>query len=426
MSHPDPHPQGTTTTWSSAFQYRKGVLFCEDVSLVAIAREVGTPCYVYSKNALLENCRRLQSAFRAIDPLICYAVKANSNLSILSLVRDEGCGFDVVSAGELYRLKQIKADPQKIVFSGVGKTIPELETAIEEQLLAINVESLPELETLIELSRQKSRSTSISFRINPNVDTLTHPYIATGLRQHKFGIDLDHTSTIIEALRRAPWLQLCGLGFHLGSQILDVEPFLDAFLKLKQVAAEFRAEGFPVEHLDLGGGLGIPYKDEKPVDLGRYANFLTKEQDHYRILLEPGRFLVGNAGVLLNRVLYRKTNHGKHFVVVDGAMNDLLRPSLYQAYHEVLALEQKTEEILADVVGPVCETGDFFARDRSLPAVEQGDYLAIMNAGAYGFPLSSNYNSRLRAAEVLVEEDQVGTVRRRENLEDLIRGEEIS
>ena len=410
---------------SQAFHYREGVLFCEEVPLITVARQVGTPCYVYSKNTLLENCRHFQSSFRAIDPLICYAVKANSNLSILRLFLEEGCGFDVVSAGELYRLKKVGANPQEIVFSGVGKTVQELEMAIEEGLLAINVESLPELETLIEISRDKSRSTSVSFRMNPDVDAQTHPYIATGLRQHKFGIDLDQISPIIEALRRAPWLQLRGVGFHLGSQILDVEPFLDAFLRLKRVAAEFRAEGFPVEHLDLGGGLGIPYKDEKPVDLDRYAHFLEKERDHYRILFEPGRFLVGDAGVLLNQVLYRKTNRGKNFVVVDGAMNDLLRPSLYQAYHEVLTLEQGSEEILADVVGPVCETGDFFARDRSLPALEQGHYLAIMNAGAYGFPLSSNYNSRPRAAEVLVEGNQVGIIRRRETLEDLIRGEEI-
>lgn len=410
---------------AQSFPYRDGQLFCEEVPLITVARRIGTPCYVYSKNAILHNYRDFSTTFGTLDPLICYAVKANSNLSILRLLKEEGCGFDIVSRGELYRLKRIETDPKRIVFSGVGKTLQELQMAVEEQLLAINVESLEELEVLGTLAGRKDQRPSVSFRINPDVDAQTHPYIATGRNQHKFGIDIDQVPRIIEMLRRYPRLQFVGLGFHIGSQILDVQPFLDSFLKLKRVANEFKSEGFPAEHLDLGGGVGIPYQDELPADLGRYARFLQEHHDGYRILFEPGRVIVGNTGVLLSQVLYHKINRGKHFLVVDGAMNDLIRPSLYDSYHEMRALQQEDGEITADVVGPICETGDFFARDRKLPLVKQGDYLAVMNAGAYGFPLSSNYNSRPRVPEVLIEEDRTTVIRQRESLEDLIRGEVV-
>lgn len=409
---------------AQAFQYRKGKLFCENVPLVRVAEEVGTPCYVYSKTAIIRNYRYFRSVFAATDPLICYAVKANSNLSILRILKEEGCGFDIVSQGEWHRLQQIGADPAKTVFSGVGKTRQELAMAIQAELLAINVESLQELETLAELARHQDRQPAVALRVNPDVNALTHPYIATGMSQHKFGIDLDQIPHVISMLRRAPHLRLVGLGFHIGSQILDIGPFLDSFRKLRELAAEFEEQAFRIEHLDLGGGIGIPYsREERLPDLKQYAELVETQRDHYRILLEPGRFIVGNTGALLNRVLYHKVNSGKHFVVVDAAMNDLIRPSLYHSYHEILALQARRGEIRTDVVGPVCETGDFFARDRLLPAVRQDDYLAIMNCGAYGFPLASNYNSRPRAAEVLVENGHFEVIRRRETCEDLIRGE---
>ncbi|MDA2938542.1 diaminopimelate decarboxylase, partial [Acidobacteria bacterium AH-259-A15] len=391
---------------TQAFSYRNGQLFCEDIPLAGLADQFGTPCYVYSKNAILRNFHTFRTAFEAVDPLICYAVKANSNLSILRLLKEEGSGFDVVSAGELYRLKKIGGDPKRIVFSGVGKTVEELEMALQMSLFSLNVESLEELETLIDLAEHKDVRQDISIRLNPDVDTTTHPYVATGFRQHKFGLDVNHVEKTIGLLKQSSHLHLVGLGFHIGSQILNVQPFIDAFLKLKGLVAEFETLGFEIEHLDLGGGIGIPYQDETEPDLNRYAEFVKEHRGEYRIVLEPGRFITGNTAVLLNKILYHKVNYEKHFLIVDGAMNDLLRPSLYQAYHEVLPLEQKEGSIRADVVGPVCETGDFFAHDRLLPLLRQGDYLAIMNAGAYGFVAASNYNSRPRAAEILVDGDR--------------------
>ena len=413
------------TTLAQVFHYRDGELFCEDVSLTSIARQIGTPCYVYSKKALLQNYHYFRTSFLQIDPLICYAVKANSNLAILKLLKEEGSSFDVVSAGELYRLETIGVDPMRVVFSGVGKTPFELETVAQKPILSVNVESLEELNRLTRIAQEKQTHPRISFRVNPNVDPRTHPYIATGLSQHKFGIDAKQANKIIQALRKTSQVRVVGLGFHIGSQILDVEPFLEAFLRLKELAGEFASQGLPIEHLNVGGGLGIPYQGEKPVDIERYATFLRKHRGDYRIFFEPGRFIVGSAGTLLNQVLYHKVNRGKRFVVVDGAMNDLIRPSLYQAYHEVLPVEQKQGRVKADVVGPICETGDFFARDRFLPDFKQGDYLAVMNAGAYGFVASSNYNSRPRAAEALVDGDQIRIIRRRESHQDLIRGETL-
>jgi diaminopimelate decarboxylase len=406
------------------FTFRDGWLHCEETPLLRIAQEVGTPCYVYSRNAILENYRLFRSAFADLDPLICYAVKANSNLAILRLLRNEGSGFDVVSGGELYRLQTIGADPRTIVFSGVGKSRSELVMALDLAILAINVESFQELEILASLAEERKQAVDISFRVNPDVDASTHPYTATGLRQHKFGLDVEQAGRLISILKGSSRLRVRGLGVHIGSQILEVQPFISAFTKLKALADEFRSAGIPIEHLDLGGGIGIPYRGEETPDLGRYSEFLKTHRGDYRLVFEPGRFIVGNAGVLLNQVLYSKVNHGKRFIIVDGAMNDLMRPSLYQAHHAILPLEEKRETIVADVVGPVCETGDFFARDRSLPHFAPSDYLAVMNAGAYGFPLSSNYNSRPRAAEVLVDGAGFRVIRERENLADLVRGEE--
>lgn len=389
--------------------------------LYRVAGEVGTPCYVYSREAVVANYREFSHAFDPLPGLTCYAVKANSNLSILRLLQEEGSGFDVVSAGELARLRRIGADFTKVMFSGVGKTGVELRAALRDELLAINVESLEELETLAGIAAEQGVRARVSLRLNPDVQVPTHPYISTGMRQHKFGIDPEKTERLVDALRRsASHLELVALGCHIGSQILDVEPFTQAFLKLKALADDFEKQGFPVDILDLGGGLGIPYRGEAPAPLDDYARFLREHASHHRLVLEPGRFIVGNAGVLLTQVLYRKDNRDKRFVIVDAAMNDFMRPSLYQAYHELLPLEAREAALQADVVGPVCESGDFFARDRALPDVRQGDLLAIMNAGAYGFTLASNYNSRPRPPEVLVDGEEFRVVRRRETSEDLM------
>ncbi|RPI20798.1 MAG: diaminopimelate decarboxylase [Acidobacteria bacterium] len=408
---------------TQAFEYRNGWLFCDDVPLLDIAREVGTPCYVYSRNAILGNYRTFRAAFAGLDPLICYSVKANSNLTVLRLLREEGSGFDVVSGGELYRLKQVGAEWDKVVFSGVGKSAAELRMALDLSIRSINIESMQELEAVAELAIERETRAAIAFRVNPDIEAQTHPYTVTGLRQHKFGLDVEQVRRLIPILQTSEHLRVTSLGVHIGSQILDMQPFINTFVRLKELADEFRAAGLPLEHLDLGGGVGIPYRGEKSADLAKYATFLKENRGDYRLVFEPGRFVVGNAGVLVNQVLYHKANHGKHFVIVDGAMNDLIRPSLYQAHHEILPLGEKHQSITADVVGPVCESGDFFARDRSLPQFLPGDYLAVMNAGAYGFPLSSNYNSRPRAAEVLVEGTTFKVIRQRETFEDLVRGE---
>ena len=391
---------------AQVFHYRNGQLHCEDVALATLAKQVGTPCYVYSKNAIRENFQAFHSAFERVDPLICYAVKANSNLSILRLLKEEGSGFDVVSGGELFRLMKIGANPNSVIFSGVGKTVDELKMALEMPVLSLNVESVEELETLMSLAREMGVCPDISLRVNPDVESLTHPYISTGLREHKFGIDLDRIEHITALLKNSQSVRLIGLGFHIGSQILDVQPFMDAFTILLKVAGKLEVEGFKIEHLDLGGGIGIPYQEEEEPDLNVYADLLAEHQDDRRILFEPGRYIVGNTGVLLSTVLYRKAANEKTFIIVDGAMNDLIRPSLYQAYHEIRPLQQKSEaSMVVDVVGPVCETGDFFARDRRLPPLDPGDLLAVMNAGAYGFVAASNYNTRPRAPEVWVDRD---------------------
>lgn len=410
---------------AQVFNYQNGQLYCEDVALTTVTEQVGTPCYVYSKNAIRQNFRAFSKTFEAIGPLVCYAVKANSNLSILSLLKNEGSHFDAVSGGELYRLAQINAAPQNIIFSGVGKTINELKMALDMSIFSLNVESIQELETLIALAQERGAHPNISLRINPDVESPTHPYISTGLKNHKFGIDLEQIKDIVELLKKSQGCTLTGLGFHIGSQILDTQPFMDAFMVLLEEARKLKAQGFNIDHLDLGGGMGIPYQNEKEIDLSIYADFLAKHQDGRKIIFEPGRYIVGNTGVFLSTVLYRKTSTEKNFLIVDGAMNDLIRPSLYQAYHEIKPLQQKSEDsILVDVVGPVCETGDFFARDRWLPPLNPGDPLALMNAGAYGFVAASNYNSRPRAPEVWVDHDRFEIIRERESLDDCIRGEQ--
>lgn len=403
------------------FRYRRGRLYCEDVDLEEVAQTAGTPCYVYSATAVGGNLDLLRSVFARLDPKICYAVKANSNQSVLRLLRDAGSSFDVVSGGELYRLERLGVEPHRIIFSGVGKTNSELETAIDRGIFALVVESPAELERIAVLGR--GRPVRLSLRINPDIDAGTHPYISTGLRGHKFGLDPEDLPLILDIVRRHKGLELAGIGSHIGSQILDTDPFGQAFARIREVADELRRQGFPLVFLDMGGGFGIPYADEEPLDFESLSRRLASLQGDYRVVMEPGRFIVGSAGVLLTRVLYGKRNHGREFVIVDAGMNDLLRPALYGAHHEVVPLRESPAAITADLVGPVCETADFLARDRRLPRLAPDDLVALMDTGAYGFVAASNYNSRPRPAEVLVEGDRFGIVRRREELRDMVASE---
>lgn len=405
------------------FKYVDDELCCEQVRLVDIGREVGTPVYVYSETAVRQHFAAIEQTFSAVEPQICYAVKANSNLAILKILAEMGSYFDVVSMGELFRLRAVGISANRAVFSGVGKTMEELHIALEQGICCLVVESLAELEAVAKIGENLTKPASISLRINPEVDAQTHPYISTGLRQHKFGIDIATLDACLDVIRSSKALNLIGIGSHIGSQILTVQPFIDAFGRIKATADEIRVAGFPVEHLDIGGGFGISYADEEAPPWEELVRNLDSDRGDYRVLIEPGRFIVGKAGCLLTSVLYNKVNHEKHFLVVDGAMNDLIRPTLYGAFHRVLPVSPGTAEVRVDVVGPVCETADFLAKGRDLPLLSPGDLLATMDAGAYGFVAASNYNSRPRAAEVLVSAGSYRVVRERETLEDLIRGE---
>jgi len=403
------------------FRYRDDELYCDEVSLRVIAETVGTPCYVYSARAVAANYHAFAAATRSLDCRICYAVKANSNLAVLRLLRDLGSGFDIVSGGELYRLRCVEAPADGIVFSGVGKTDQEIEEAVSSEIFALVIESESELERISEVAG--GRPVRVSFRINPEVEVSTHRYIATGYTGHKFGIDQAQVPSLLQRIRREPSLELIGVGFHIGSQILSVDPYITAVRSIRRMADELREAGFPIDFLDIGGGFGIPYGEEPPFDLEALAARLLPETSGYRLIAEPGRFLVGAAGALVTTLLHWKENHGRRFAVVDAGMNDLIRPALYQARHRILPVRKAPVEYQADVVGPICETADFLGHDCPLPALSTGEQLAVLDAGAYGFVASSNYNGRRRAAEVLVEGSHCRVVRRRETFADLIRGE---
>ena len=414
------------------FDYRGDELTCEGVSLERIASEVGTPAYVYSHATLTRHVRVFDEALEGLDHLVCYSVKASSNLAILRLLFSEGAGADIVSGGELHRVLLAGCDPQRVVFSGVGKTAPEMQAALEAGILAFNVESEGELELLSRVASDLGRRAPVSLRVNPEVDVETHPYIATGLRESKFGVPAGEARALYRKAAGLPGIELVGLDCHIGSQLTKTSPFTDAIAKLVTLVDELRQDGIELRHLDIGGGLGIPYghgeepEPPTPGDYGRAIKAALGPLASMKIICEPGRVIAGNAGVLLTRVLVRKRSEVKEFVVVDAAMNDLLRPSLYGSFHPIRPVRRRGgDRIVADVVGPVCETGDFLARDREIGAVEPGDLLAVGAAGAYGFSMSSNYNSRLRAAEILVRGDAYAVVRRRESLDDLTRGESI-
>jgi diaminopimelate decarboxylase len=412
------------------------ILHCDQVPLTGLAERFGTPLYVYSGSTIRERMRAFERAFRKVPHTICYSVKANSNLSILRLLARMGCGFDVVSGGELERVLRVsRSAAKKVVFSGVGKTADEMRVALDAGVLLFNVESQSELWTLAECAARAKKKARVALRVNPDVPAETHPYISTGLHQHKFGIPIEEARSLYADASEVKSLQIAGVSVHIGSQITDVKPFAATMERVAELTRALRTDGHSIKYIDAGGGLGIAYENHGvpgfAEQVSSYADALLTPLKGLKVhlLLEPGRSIVGPAGALITRLLYRKTNGKKAFLVVDAAMNDLLRPSLYRAHHEIVPVrssnassEDEPHETV-DVVGPICETGDFFARDRDLPIAQEGDLLALLDTGAYGMVLASNYNTRPRAAEVLVDGKSVKLIRRRETVADLVRGE---
>ena len=408
------------------FLRRRGHLHAEEIPLAELADAYGTPLYVYSTATLTRHWRVLERSLKGLPHLACYAVKANSNLAVLALFARLGAGFDIVSGGELYRVVKAGGDPRKVVFSGVGKRDDEIAFALDQGVKVIDVESAEELARVSIVARRTGKRAPIALRVNPAVDPKTHPYIATGLRESKFGVGVDEARRLYGLAAGDPALRIQGVAMHIGSQITDVSPFLDAIGRVLELVGDLEGQGIRVAHLDVGGGLGIQYRDEEPPAPDAYASAVRKALKGFRgeVLLEPGRVLVGNAGVLVTRVLYRKQNGRRRFVVVDAAMSDLVRPAFYGAHHTIEPVAPPSrEEIVCDVVGPVCESSDFLAQRRRMPEVRAGDLLCVRSAGAYGFAMSSNYNTRPRAAEILVDGDAAYLARARETVADLVRGE---
>ncbi len=410
------------------FIYKNNKLFCEDVALETIAKKVGTPTYVYSQATLTRHFKAYEDVLKNHDHLVCFSVKANSNLSVLKLLSKLGAGFDIVSQGELYRVLKAGGNPQKVVFSGVGKTQEEMAYALQKNILCFNVESDQELALLNLVARKLKKKAPVSIRVNPDIDPKTHPYISTGLKENKFGIPIKEALALYQRASEFSAIQFIGIDCHIGSQMLSLEPILESVRELKKVILDLKQKGIHIRHLNIGGGLGIPYSKEVPPSPQEYLKDVLQELKDLKIklLCEPGRTIVGNAGILLTKVLYTKKTTSKNFIIVDAAMNDLIRPTLYDAHHEIWPVEKRSlASISVDVVGPICESGDFLAKERELPHSHAGDFLAILSAGAYGFSMSSNYNSRPRVAEVLVNGKSFKVCRKRETLNDLIRGENL-
>ncbi|MCZ6787534.1 MAG: diaminopimelate decarboxylase [Planctomycetota bacterium] len=408
------------------FVSREGRLCAEEVPVADIAGAVGTPAYVYSRNTLVQHFRRLRDAYAPVQPLIRYALKANDNLAIVKVLADEGAGFDVVSRGEIFRVLKAGGDPAKIDFAGVGKRRDEIEYALDVGIDTFNVESEQELDLIDEVARGRGDVARIALRINPDVDPQTHPYITTGKLENKFGLDVERARRMAESLSEKSGIHLTGLHVHIGSQITRTKPYVEMVGRLLALADDLRGFHPSFESVNIGGGFGIHYHEKEAPEIREFADVLVPllKDRGYAVHMEPGRLLVGNAGILVTRVLYVKEGNGKRFVICDAAMNDLLRPSLYDAFHRIEPVERRPgREEPADIVGPVCESGDFLAKDRALPPVEPGDLLVVRSAGAYAFVMSSNYNARPRAVEVLVDGSRFGVVRRRETEEDMIRGE---
>jgi len=411
------------------FKYKRNYLHCEDIKVLDLGKRFGTPLYVYSYSTLIDHYLKLKTAFKEIKPLICYSVKANSNLALLEALVDKGAGLDVVSGGELFRAVRVGCPAERIVYASVGKTDKEIAEAIKRGILFFNVESLPELENINRIAKELNKITNVAVRINPDVEPKTHKFITTGKLTNKFGIDFNTAENIIAKRYGFSHLNIKGLHIHIGSQITEAAPFVAAIKKMVSFIERLKRKDIGLEYLNIGGGLGIVYDKETPQTAEKFARKILPllKKTTLKIILEPGRFIVGNAGILVTKVLYIKATPKKKFIIVDAAMNDLVRPALYGAYHRILPLKIigrgfRTIE-KADVVGPICESGDFFARDRKMPAVNEGDYLAIMGTGAYGFSMSSNYNSRTRAQELMVVKDRVFTIRKRETCADLVRKE---
>ena len=415
------------------FEYRNGEMFAEGVPVKHIANEVGTPAYIYSLATLKRHYQVFDQAFAEVPHIVCFSVKANSNLALLRAFANEGSGFDIVSGGELFRALKAGGNPKKIVFSGVGKKKDEIEYALRSEILMFNVESEDELVALNEIARATGKKAPISLRVNPDVDPQTHPYISTGMKKAKFGVEIKKSVETYKKAASLPNIEVVGVDCHIGSQLTSLSPFVDALARVREyldrvLVGSLRKQGARIRYLDLGGGLGINYNDETPPQPQEYARAIVEglEGLDITLILEPGRVIVGNAGILVTEVQYVKENDAKRFVIVDAGMNDLIRPALYGSYQAICPVVQtKAEKIVADVVGPICETGDFFAKDREMAQPQRGDRLAVMSAGAYGFTMASNYNSHPRAPEILVDGDKYYVVRKRESFEDLINGEEI-
>lgn len=409
------------------FDYRDADMYCEGVPISDIAEAVGTPFYLYSHRTLIEHYRKVEEAFKEVPHLVCFSVKANSNRAVLQALREEGAGADIVSGGELYRALQAGIPAEEMVYAGIGKTEEEMRYALESGILMFNVESGQELETLSRVATETGAIARIALRVNPDVDPHTHPYIATGLKSAKFGLSPEEAISEYEKAAAMPHIEVAGIHQHIGSQITEVGPFKESLEKMGDLMDRLRERGIDIRFLNIGGGFGIPYKGEEVPAPADYARTLTPllRSSGCKVILETGRMIVGNAGVLVSRVLYRKATEQKFFLIIDAAMNDLIRPSLYDSWHEILPVQwqREREKETVDVVGPVCESGDFMARDRKLPRLEPGELLAIMSAGAYGFTMSSNYNSRLRVAEVMVRGEAWEVVKERESYPDLLRGE---
>jgi len=414
------------------FEYKNGELFCEDIAVSAIAKEVGTPFYLYSKATLERHFEAFDSGFKGVDHLTCFAVKSCSNIAVLSLFSGLGGGADIVSGGELFRALSAGMDPKRIIYSGVGKTEDEIRYGLKSGILLFNVESAQELHRINEVAADMNLKAAIAFRVNPDVDPKTHAYISTGLAKNKFGIPIQEALDLYLEASEMTNIDVQGVSCHIGSQLTLISPFVETLRKLKKFALQLADKGINIQYLDLGGGVGITYDEEEPPHPMEYAKAIQEELAglDVTLILEPGRVIVGNAGIMVTEVQYTKTNRGgeqeKHFIVVDAGMNDLTRPSLYGAYHSISPVVEKGNgSQVADIVGPICETGDFLAKDREFPEVAQGDLLAVESAGAYGFTMASNYNSRPRVAEVMVSGDQFRVIRKRETMESLIQGEAI-
>lgn len=410
------------------FQHQSGSLYAEQVPVTDIAQDYGTPTYIYSRKTLEQHWQAFDQAFGDLPHLVCYAVKANSNLAVLNVLARLGSGFDIVSAGELARVIAAGGKADKTVFSGVGKTEAEIEYALGHNIRCFNVESIPELSRINMVAARLGKQAPVSIRVNPDVDAQTHPYISTGLKENKFGIDIEQARSVYQSAKSMANLSVVGVDCHIGSQLTSVSPFVDALKRVLALIDELAEDGIEIKHLDIGGGLGIHYRDETPPSPAEYAAALKPllADRRLEILLEPGRAIAGNAGILLTKVEFIKPTEAKQFAIVDAAMNDLLRPALYQSWQEIqpVQLETRANAAVYDIVGPICETGDFLGKDREL-AIEQGDLLVIRSAGAYGFTMSSNYNSRPRAAEVMVDGSEVHLVRERETVQDLFAGEHV-